>query len=119
MTEHVEDHIEKLSVRRAPKISVFLIAGAVLGVIVAMILTFAFDGSAEVSPNTGVVYSQGQVFGFLTLICVPIGIALAGVVALVFDRRSLRHTRDVTVDHESVHVDEPVTGDEPGETDRA
>ncbi|WP_019181511.1 hypothetical protein [Microbacterium yannicii] len=105
MPEHSQDHIESLRVRRAPKISVFLIAGAVLGVVVALILTFAFDGTSEVSPNTGVVYSQGQVFGFLTLVCVPIGLALAGVVALIFDRRSRQHTRQVTVDHESVHVD--------------
>ena len=53
--------------RRAPKISVFLILGAALGVLVAMILTFAFNGTAEVSPNTGVEYTQGQVFGFLVL----------------------------------------------------
>ncbi|MCC2032932.1 potassium transporter Trk [Microbacterium allomyrinae] len=110
MPEHSQDRIETVRVRRAPKISVFLLFGAVLGVLVALILTFAFNGSADVSPNTGVVYSQGQVFGFLTLVCVPIGLAIAGVVALVLDRRSQRRTRDVTVDHESVHVDpEPET----------
>ncbi|MFC8681905.1 potassium transporter Trk [Microbacterium ureisolvens] len=105
MPEHSQDHIETVRVRRAPKISVFLILGAALGVLVAMILTFAFNGTAEVSPNTGVVYSQGQVFGFLTLICAPIGLALGGIVALVLDRRSRRHTREVAVDHESVQVD--------------
>ena len=106
MPEHVEDHIETVRVRRAPKISVFMIVGAALGVIVAMILTFAFDGSAEKSPNTGLVYSQGQVFGFLLLVCIPVGLALAAIVALIFDRRSRRHTRQVTVDHESVQVDD-------------
>jgi hypothetical protein len=110
MPEHSQDHIESVRVRRAPKISVFLIAGAALGLLAALILTFAFNGSSEVSPNTGVEYSQGQVFGFLTLVCIPIGLALAGVVALIFDRRSRRHTRQITVDHESVHVDpEPGT----------
>ncbi len=75
-----------------------------------MILTFAFDGTAEASPNTGVEYSQGQVFGFLVLICAPIGLALGGIVALIFDRRSRRHTHEVAVDHASVHVDpEPGT----------
>ncbi|WP_214468007.1 potassium transporter Trk [Microbacterium flavescens] len=106
MPDHVEDHIETVRVRRAPKIAVFLLAGAALGVVVAMILTFAFDGSAEKSPNTGLVYSQGQVFGFLLLICIPVGLALAGLVALWFDRRSSAHTREVTVDHESVQSDE-------------
>jgi len=105
MPEHVEDHIETVRVRRAPKISVFLLAGAALGVVVAMILTFTFDGSTEISPNTGLVYSQGQVFGFLILVCVPIGLVVAAVAALAFDRRSRRRAREVVVDHESVQFD--------------
>ena len=95
-----------MRVRRAPKFSVFMVVGAALGVIVAMILTFGFDGSTEQSPNTGLVYSQGQVFGFLLLVCIPIGLALAAIVALIFDRRSRRRTREVAVDHESVQVDD-------------
>ena len=110
MPEHSQDRIETVRVRRAPKISVFLIVGALVGVFVAMILTFAFNGTAGASPNTGVMYSQGQVFGFLALICAPIGLALGGVLALILDRRSRRHTHQVTVDHEQVHVDpEPGT----------
>ena len=110
MPEHSQDHIETVRVRRAPKISVFLILGAALGVLVAMILTFSFNGTADASPNTGVQYSQGQVFGFLVLVCAPIGLALGGIVALIFDRRSRRHTHEVAVDHASVHVDpEPGT----------
>ncbi|MGZ0712085.1 potassium transporter Trk (plasmid) [Coraliomargarita sp. W4R53] len=103
MAEHVEDHIETVKVRRAPKISVFLLLGAALGVLTAMILTFAFNGTSEVSPNTGFEYSQGQVFGFLTLICVPIGIAILGVIAVILDRRASRNARDVVVDRETVH----------------
>lgn len=111
MPERSQDRVESVRVRRAPKISVFLILGAALGVLVALILTFAFNGTAEVSPNTGMEYSQGQVFGFLLLICVPVGLALAGVVALIFDRRSRRHTHEVVVDHTSVQADpEPGTG---------
>ncbi|MEV8267454.1 potassium transporter Trk [Microbacterium sp. NPDC076911] len=102
MAEHVDDHIETVRVRRAPKMSVFLLLGAALGVFVAMILTFAFDGSDQASPNTGFVYSQMQVFGFVTLICVPIGIALFGFIAVMLDRRASRHARDVVVDHETV-----------------
>lgn len=116
MPEHSQDHIETVRVRRAPKISVFLIAGAALGVLAALILTFGFDGTSEVSPNTGVEYSQGQVFGFLVLVCAPIGIALAGILALILDRRSQRRAHDIAVDHASVHVDpEPGTnGHGPG-----
>lgn len=89
--------------RRAPKFGVFLAAGAAVGILLALILTFAFDGSAFVSPNTGVEYSTGQVFGFLLLVCIPVFLAIAAVVALVFDRRSRRRTHEVTIDHESVH----------------
>jgi len=102
MTEHIEDHVERMRMRRAPKFSVFLAVGAVLGLIAAMILTFTFNGTGEVSPNTGLVYSQGQVFGFMLLVCIPVGLALAGIVALIFDRRSARRTKDVIVDHLSV-----------------
>ena len=102
MTEHIADHVERMRMRRAPKFSVFLAAGAVLGLIAAMILTFTFDGTGEVSPNTGLVYSQGQVFGFLLLICISVGLAFGGIVALILDRRSGRRTKDVIVDHLSV-----------------
>lgn len=99
-------HTEVVTVRRAPKISVFLLAGAAVGIIVAMILTFTFDGVEQISPNTGLVYSQGQVFGFLALICIAVGLAVGGVVALIFDRRSSSRTREVTVDRESVRTED-------------
>ncbi|MEV8274248.1 potassium transporter Trk [Microbacterium sp. NPDC077184] len=95
---------ETLQLRRAPKISVFLIAGAGLGILVALILTFAFDGTEAVSRNTGFEYSQGQVFGFIALICIPIGVALAGVVALLFDRASSRRARQVAVEHDAIQI---------------
>ena len=100
------ERIETLRVRRAPRISVFLIAGAGLGILAAMILTFAFDGTLYGSPNTGMVYSQGQVFGFLALIGIAVGLAVGGVIALILDRRSSRHTREVAVDHESIHTED-------------
>jgi H+/Cl- antiporter ClcA len=102
MTEHIEDHVERVRMRRAPKFSVFLLAGAAVGVLVAMIVTFAFSGTDDVSPNTGLVYTQGQVFGFMLLVCIPVGLALAGILALILDRRSAGRTKDVIVDHLSV-----------------
>lgn len=101
----VEDHIETLQVRRAPKYGVFLSVGGALGIIAAMILTFSFTGSLFESPNTGMVYSQGQVFGFLALICISVGILVFGVLALVLDRMMSRKTHDVTVDRETVHLE--------------
>ena len=100
----IEDRIERVSVRRAPKVSVFLVAGAALGLLTALIMTFAFDGSSVASPNTGLIYSPTQVFGFLSLIFIPVGLALGGVAALIFDRRSRRHTSEVTVDRETVQT---------------
>lgn len=105
-TPHVDDRVETVRVRRAPKISVFLILGAGVGILAALVLTFAFSGTSVESPNTGLVYSQGQVFGFLVLICVSIGVVVGAVVALILDRVSSRRARDVVVDHESVHTDD-------------
>ncbi|WJL97163.1 potassium transporter Trk [Microbacterium sp. ET2] len=93
------DEVETVSVRRSPKYSAFLLAGAALGILTALILTFGFDGSAQVSDNTGMEYSTGQVFGFLLLIFIPVGLAVMGAVALILDRTSGRRTRQVRVDH--------------------
>ena len=101
--------IVSAQVRRAPRVGVFLGLGAVLGLITAMVLTFAFDSG--VSPNTGLEYSQLQVFGFLMLIFVTIGIVLGGVVAVILDRVSSRRIRSVTVDRELIRtVDEHPEG---------
>lgn len=93
------DEIETVSVRRSPKYSAFLLVGAALGILTALILTFGFNGSAQVSENTGLEYSSGQVFGFLLLIFIPVGLAVMGAVALILDRTSGRRTRQVRVDH--------------------
>lgn len=98
----VTDEIVTVRVRRSPKYGVFLVLGAALGILAAMILTFAFHGSDQPSANTSIEYSQTQVFGFVALVCVPVGIALGGVVALVLDRVVGRRVREVRVDHETV-----------------
>lgn len=94
--------VETVRVRRAPKYPVFLVAGAVLGVVVAAILTLAFGGSEQASPNTGVVYSPMQVFGFVSLICAPVGIAVGGAIAVILDARSSRRIRSFRAGHQSV-----------------
>lgn len=102
----VEDRIETVQVRRSPKYSVFLLLGAAVGIVVAMILTFAFSGTESESPATGMIYSQGQVFGFLALVCIAVGLVVFGGLALVLDRVVGRRTRSVTVDHEAVHLED-------------
>jgi len=100
----VEDELVTVTVRRSPKYAVFLIAGAAVGLLVALILTFAFGGTADESPNTGIVYSQSQVFGFLALIGVTIGVLAGGVIALILDRALSRRTREVAADREHTRV---------------
>ena len=94
--------IETARVRRSPRYGIFFALGAALGIVAALVLTYAFDGTDDPSVATTVQYSTGQVFGFLLLWCIPIGVALAGVVALILDRRLSRRTREVRVDHERV-----------------
>ena len=103
MTESTEHRIETAQLRRSPRYEVFFVLGAVLGVIVALILTFAFDGTTD--KTSAITYTTGQVFGFLALVCVTVGLALGGVVALVFDRVLSRRAHDVRIARDRVVVD--------------
>jgi hypothetical protein len=98
--EVVADRVETARVRRAPKYSVFLVLGAAIGVFVAMILTFAFDGQPDPALGQTMQFSQGQVFTFLALVCGTIGLGLGGIIALILDRTVGRRTREVVVDRE-------------------
>ncbi|UPL14542.1 potassium transporter Trk [Microbacterium galbinum] len=103
------------TVRHVPRYGVFMGIGVVLGVIAAGILTFT--GSFEESQALDVVYPPGQVFGFLLLWTVPIGIALGGVVALILERTGRRHDRVVRVDRETIieiHDEAPEAQTAPG-----
>ncbi|WP_285727707.1 hypothetical protein [Psychromicrobium xiongbiense] len=96
----------EITVRRAPKYVPFLVAGGLLGVIVAGILTLS---------SSDAVYSSGTVFGFLVVLTVAAGAALGGIVALVIDwigrRRSTRVRIEAldseTMDKETGAVDIP------------
>ncbi|MDT3329549.1 potassium transporter Trk [Microbacterium sp. KSW-18] len=101
MAEHSESHVESAELRRSPKFAAFFGVGAALGILVALILTFAF-GDGQISESTGATYSQSQVFGFLLLGCVPAGVALGGVIALVFDRVLAGRHRTVRIERERV-----------------
>ena len=81
-------------IRRAPRVAVFLVLGAVLGAVVAFVLTAV----GHVSPRVGF----GATWGYLCLLCVPAGLVVGAVVALVLDRVSRRRARLVTVEHATV-----------------
>lgn len=91
------------TVRRVPRYGVLMGIGVVVGIIAAGILTWT--GSFDESQTLDVVYPAGQVFGFLLLWTVPIGIALGGVVGLILERIARRHDRVVRVDRETVIED--------------
>lgn len=88
------------TVRRVPRYGVFMGIGVVLGVLAAVILTFT--GGAEKSQALDVVYPTSQVFGFLLLWTVPIGLAVGGLVALLLERVVRRKDRVVRVSRETV-----------------
>ncbi|HEX5856911.1 MAG TPA: potassium transporter Trk [Microbacterium sp.] len=95
-------------VRRAPRYGAFLVVGAIVGVLAALILTFVYNGTRTPSELTNVSYSQGQVFGFLALVLGTVGVLIGGIVALVIDRTIGRRSRSVVVDHETVQLEDDV-----------
>lgn len=101
---YVSDDV--VTVRRAPRFGGFIILGVVVGVVVALILTFAFSGQ-PVDPGLVGGFDKGQVFGFLLLVCGTLGAALGAVTALLIDRASAKRARKIAVVHESTHrIDE-------------
>ncbi|WP_229275989.1 hypothetical protein [Agromyces kandeliae] len=86
---------DAVTVRRSPRYGSFLLLGAALGVLVALILTFAFPENDQ--------FDRGQVFGFLLLWCGAGGLALGGVAALVIDRVLSKRRGTAVAEHESTH----------------
>ncbi|WP_308797461.1 MFS transporter [Agromyces silvae] len=86
---------ETVNVRRAPRYGRFILLGAGLGIVLALILTFAFPENDE--------FDRGQVFGFLLLGLGTFGVAFGAVAALIFDR-VLSHKSGLAIaEHEQTH----------------
>ncbi|AYF97712.1 hypothetical protein [Protaetiibacter intestinalis] len=81
-------------IRRAPKLGVFLLVGAVLGAFATLILTSLFPAD----PNVGFAAT----FAYFCLYGVPAGVLVAALIGLALDRRSERRARTVRVEHEQV-----------------
>lgn len=94
---------EVVSVRRAPRVSRFLIMGAVLGALVALVLALAFPENAE--------FTTAQVFGFLLLLCATVGVALGGLAAVIIDSSSARRAESVTAERSSAIPASPAADD--------
>ena len=104
LDEPVETDVtdDVVTVRRAPRYGRFITLGALVGAVVALILTFAFSGQPA-DAELALGFDKGQVFGFLLLLCATIGAAIGAVVALLIDRASARRAKSVLVVHESTH----------------
>lgn len=115
------EHIERqasvdVAVRRSPRYGRFLLLGAIIGVIAALILTVLGQPSeAELAEQT-FTYSFSSVFGFAALICGAIGALFGGLLALLLDRIVGKRLRPYTAEHELVAYDEP-EDDAPGAAD--
>ncbi len=96
MTDHEAADRDEVRVRRAPKYSAFLIAGGAIGAVVSLILT----GIREVDPGVGFL----QMFLFLSLFGVTIGMLLGGIAALVFDRVYSRRAATVLAERSEVQA---------------
>ncbi len=79
----------EVSIRRAPKVGVFLVLGAMLGALVTLILTSLF----KADPSVGFLAS----FAYFCLFGIPAGLLLGALVAIVLDVISTRRARTVTV----------------------
>jgi hypothetical protein len=89
---------DEATVRRAPKFPAFIVVGGVVGIIVTLILTSLFP----VDPSVGFA----ALFGYFALYGVTAGVVLGAVLAIILDRLSARRAKTVTVETETVVVDE-------------
>jgi hypothetical protein len=84
-----------VTVRRSPRYQRFFFVGVSLGIVVAIILTFAFPADPQFSPT--------QVFGFLAIFTASIGAVLGLVFALLVDRLYSRHVIEAVAERTSMN----------------
>jgi membrane associated rhomboid family serine protease len=98
---NTSDREQRVRIRRAPKFSVFLVLGVLVGVLVSLILTASFPIDSSVG--------FGSTFGYFAIYGFVGGLLLGALVALIFDRALARRTRTVpvTVDRLQVPDQEP------------
>ena len=99
-----EDRERRVRIRRAPKFSVFLVIGALVGIFVSLVLTASFP----IDPGVGFAATFGYfaIYGFVG------GLLVGSIVALIFDRALGRRAKtvEVTVDRLQVPDEESRDG---------
>jgi hypothetical protein len=91
-----DDQATSVRIRRAPKFSVFLVLGALVGVLASLVLTASFP----IDPKVGF----GPTFGYFAIYGFVGGILLGSVVALIFDRVLSRRSKIVSVTVDRLQV---------------
>ena len=86
-----------VTIRRAPKVGVFLILGGAVGAIATLVLTLLQPDDAKVG--------YASLLGYFLLFGIPAGVVLGALVALVLDLVSRRRVRTATA--ERIVTDEP------------
>jgi uncharacterized membrane protein HdeD (DUF308 family) len=94
MSEKATVTTEQVTVRRSPKFLAFMIAGIILGIVAALILTFTLPNDSQ--------FTLTQIFGFLLLITGTVGGTLGLVFALIVDRYYSRHVAEATAERTEV-----------------
>ena len=84
----------RVSIRRAPKVPVFLVLGGAIGAIVTIIVTAAFP----TDPATGFIATVG----YFLLYGIPAGVVLGALVAIILDRISVRRAKSVPAEQTTV-----------------
>lgn len=79
----------EVSIRRAPKIGVFLVVGALVGALGTLVATSLFPAD----PAVGFLAS----YAYFCLFGIPAGVVVAAAIALPLDVLSRRRARTVTV----------------------
>jgi flagellar biosynthesis protein FliR len=95
MSENVTE--DSVTVQRSPRYFRFMLAGAILFAVVALILTFAFPAQPG--------YDRGQIFGFLLLGGIVLGIAVGAVIALIVGWVTGRRARTVAAAHTTTRTE--------------
>lgn len=83
-------HRSEARIRRAPKIPVFIVLGALVGALATVSITLSFPIDETVGLPATV--------GYFLLYGIPVGMLIGALVAIVLDRISARRVRNVTVE---------------------
>jgi len=81
-------------VRRAPKISAFMVVGGLIGFLATIVATSLFPADP--------VVGYAALLGYFSLFGVTAGVLLGAIVGIVLDRRSQRMARTVEAEREVV-----------------